>query len=162
MIGFVGVFPMGLALEFTFENRLWAVDEQYCVQPKCRCTESALSFLQYLDSSGRGIVSRRNVPVVRYNYRSKSALEMTPGPPGSPSTPKLLAALRTAHPSINDQLNLRHLILQSLYARQQVAEIKSVLKSLPGGSVSVPPEKTGRNDPGPCGSGKKFKKCCGR
>jgi uncharacterized protein YecA (UPF0149 family) len=24
-----------------------------------------------------------------------------------------------------------------------------------------PPEKVGRNDPCPCGSGKKFKKCCG-
>ena len=23
-------------------------------------------------------------------------------------------------------------------------------------------EKTGRNDPCPCGSGKKFKKCCGK
>ncbi|GIR35680.1 MAG: hypothetical protein CM15mP49_10650 [Actinomycetota bacterium] len=23
-------------------------------------------------------------------------------------------------------------------------------------------EKTGRNDPCPCGSGKKFKQCCGR
>jgi len=23
-------------------------------------------------------------------------------------------------------------------------------------------EKTGRNDPCPCGSGKKYKKCCGR
>ncbi|MGR9117332.1 MAG: SEC-C metal-binding domain-containing protein [Gammaproteobacteria bacterium] len=25
-----------------------------------------------------------------------------------------------------------------------------------------PPKKPGRNDPCPCGSGKKYKKCCGR
>ena len=30
-----------------------------------------------------------------------------------------------------------------------------------GGPVSRPP-KVGRNDPCPCGSGKKYKKCCGR
>ncbi len=27
--------------------------------------------------------------------------------------------------------------------------------------VTVPREKVGRNDPCPCGSGKKYKKCCG-
>jgi len=37
----------------------------------------------------------------------------------------------------------------------------------PGGGVRTPPLKRGaapigRNDPCPCGSGKKFKKCCGR
>ena len=26
----------------------------------------------------------------------------------------------------------------------------------------VKPKKIGRNDPCPCGSGKKYKKCCGR
>ena len=29
-----------------------------------------------------------------------------------------------------------------------------------GGMRSHPPEKTGRNDPCPCGSGKKYKQCC--
>ncbi|HZN61838.1 MAG TPA: SEC-C metal-binding domain-containing protein [Planctomycetota bacterium] len=37
----------------------------------------------------------------------------------------------------------------------------------PGGGVRIPPVRRGtapigRNDPCPCGSGKKFKKCCGR
>ena len=36
----------------------------------------------------------------------------------------------------------------------------------PGGEVKaqpvVKPEKIGRNEPCPCGSGKKYKKCCGR
>jgi uncharacterized protein YecA (UPF0149 family) len=27
--------------------------------------------------------------------------------------------------------------------------------------VTVPRKKVGRNDPCPCGSGKKYKKCCG-
>jgi len=28
--------------------------------------------------------------------------------------------------------------------------------------VTAAPKKIGRNDPCPCGSGKKYKKCCGR
>jgi len=32
------------------------------------------------------------------------------------------------------------------------------LVSIPGGKS----KKTGRNDPCPCGSGKKYKKCCGK
>ncbi|NCO38623.1 MAG: anaerobic sulfatase maturase [Armatimonadetes bacterium CG_4_10_14_3_um_filter_66_18] len=31
----------------------------------------------------------------------------------------------------------------------------------PAPDAAVPPAKTGRNDPCPCGSGKKYKKCCG-
>ncbi|MFA4831092.1 MAG: SEC-C metal-binding domain-containing protein [Patescibacteria group bacterium] len=39
--------------------------------------------------------------------------------------------------------------------------------SEPGAHISQKPKdesgkKVGRNDPCPCGSGKKFKKCCGR
>jgi uncharacterized protein YecA (UPF0149 family) len=33
---------------------------------------------------------------------------------------------------------------------------------LTAGPTSQPSSKIGRNDPCPCGSGKKFKKCCGK
>ena len=29
------------------------------------------------------------------------------------------------------------------------------------GRAAAPAERTGRNDPCPCGSGRKFKQCCG-
>lgn len=32
----------------------------------------------------------------------------------------------------------------------------------PGGTIKRKTKKVGRNDPCPCGSGKKFKKCCGK
>ena len=34
--------------------------------------------------------------------------------------------------------------------------------SMPSGTFARSGAKTGRNDPCPCGSGKKFKQCCGR
>lgn len=44
--------------------------------------------------------------------------------------------------------------------RERQDELKKEEKRVKGPLVL--PEKVGRNDPCPCGSGKKFKKCCGR
>lgn len=38
----------------------------------------------------------------------------------------------------------------------------SLLKEIAQAQAEVKPKKVGRNDPCPCGSGKKYKKCCGR
>lgn len=38
----------------------------------------------------------------------------------------------------------------------------SLLKELAQAQAAAKPKKVGRNDPCPCGSGKKYKKCCGR
>ncbi len=52
--------------------------------------------------------------------------------------------------------------------RSQVAKVTSERGAGVGGDSSTPKaplrkkEKVGRNDPCPCGSGKKYKKCCGR
>ena len=36
------------------------------------------------------------------------------------------------------------------------------VRKAPATPITRPPNKVGRNDPCPCGSGKKYKKCCGR
>ena len=38
----------------------------------------------------------------------------------------------------------------------------SILKEIAAAQAEAKPKKVGRNDPCPCGSGKKYKKCCGR
>ena len=38
----------------------------------------------------------------------------------------------------------------------------SLLKEIASAEAGAKPKKVGRNDPCPCGSGKKYKKCCGR
>jgi preprotein translocase subunit SecA len=44
-----------------------------------------------------------------------------------------------------------------------LSELSNVAAMLRGSSAPTPVtrQKTGRNEPCPCGSGKKFKKCCG-
>lgn len=41
-------------------------------------------------------------------------------------------------------------------------ELKKFYKEQKGSTTIRKPKKIGRNDPCPCGSGKKYKKCCGR
>ena len=41
-------------------------------------------------------------------------------------------------------------------------ELKKFYKEQKESTTIRKPKKIGRNDPCPCGSGKKYKKCCGR
>ncbi|MGQ9625221.1 MAG: PBPRA1643 family SWIM/SEC-C metal-binding motif protein [Candidatus Bathycorpusculaceae bacterium] len=43
---------------------------------------------------------------------------------------------------------------------EDISDLKKLLN--PPRRVVIPKTKIGRNDPCPCGSGKKYKKCCGR
>jgi hypothetical protein len=158
MIGFIDVFPCGLAFNFNCQEETWAVDDQYCVQPKCSCSETILSFLKLVDRSGVTARKIRNAPSLRYNYRThKTKTEpLSEWPATGASLTNLMAALKAANPKLDEHLQLRHLILQTLYARQQMERTKSRLRSL---SATLR-QKIGRNDPCPCGSGRKYKHCC--
>jgi hypothetical protein len=111
------------------------------------------------DAAGRTITSLRDVPGLRYDYRGQTNEPLAPGPVGTPATRQLLAALKTAYPRLETRLELHHRIMQSLYARHYLAQAEHRVQRL---ETQLPRlEKIGRNDPCPCGSGKKFKKCCG-
>ncbi len=156
MIGFVDVFPCGLALYFGLGNEAWAVDEQYCVQPDCKCRETVLSFLKLVDASGRKTKVIRDAPAIRYNYRTHEAKPVVRGPATHPPPDALLTALVREQANVDAQLELRHLIMQALYARHYLERSKSRLQPL----SAAPPRKIGRNEPCPCGSGRKYKHCC--
>lgn len=155
MVGFVDVFPCGLALNFSWNKEEWAVDEQYCVQFRCTCKETVLSFLKLRDASGNKTTSLRDVPSIRYNYTSEVSKTVAHGPSESPSLNGLLNALKLEHPNLNLQLRLRHQIMQGLYLRQNTERLKARLAAM----ESHPP-RAGRNEPCPCGSGRKYKHCC--
>jgi hypothetical protein len=64
------------------------------------------------------------------------------------------------NPSLHQQLELRHCILQSLYARHYLERTQSEARRLAAALPTASLNKVGRNEPCPCGSGKKFKHCC--
>jgi len=160
MIGFTEVFPCGLALYFIWNNETWAVEEQYCVQPGCTCKETVLSFLKLMDSAGQKATSIKNPAALRYNYCTQDSKPVARGPAGSPSLDALLGALKATHADLDTQLELRHLIMQNLYTRHYLARAQTRLQSLSANPLSAGSHKIGRNDPCPCGSGRKYKHCC--
>lgn len=91
MVPFVEVFPLGLSLNFTFENAAWAAGEQYCVQPECTCRDLVLCFLQLKDPAGTVATTVQNVPACRYNYRSRALNVLAPGDDGTPPLRQLLS-----------------------------------------------------------------------
>jgi uncharacterized protein len=48
------------------------------------------------------------------------------------------------------------------WRRQGPNQVSMPFAGTPSSRANRPPPKVGRNDPCPCGSGKKFKKCCGQ
>lgn len=160
MVGFVDVFPCGLALNFTWNKEAWAVDEQYCVQLGCECKETVLSFLKLMDAAGHKTTEIKDPPALRYNYHTQASKPVAIGAAGSPALDSLLAALKREQTSLDTQLELRHLIMQSLYARHGLARTRARLQSELTNLPSAVAHKIGRNDPCPCGSGRKYKQCC--
>jgi len=60
-----------------------------------------------------------------------------------------------------DELSKWHCYSDEFLARQKLRKVDNALRVAPWTeALAKAPEKLGRNDPCPCGSGKKFKRCC--
>jgi len=162
MVGYYEIFPYAKPIEFTFGADAWIFDDQYCVKPKCSCREAVLTFLRTKEKGGPpDRLGPGDSPIepslsVRYDYDT-GRIDVIPGTDtDGVSGEALLDALKNVEPvrqsgsDLNSLLAKRHAILRKLYKR-----------ALSLKTVRVPTSKPGRNDPCPCGSGKKHKKCCG-
>ncbi len=160
MVSFTEVFSFGLAVRFRLMGEVWAVDEQYCVRRGCDCAQVALNFLR-LTESGRVRTGRiTDPPALLYDHGSGRIEPQEPGEPGSPDHKTLFNALKTEYPRFKNEVRLRHRLLQSLYLRKALAGNTAGLAT-DEAAPAISKPKTGRNDPCPCGSGKKYKRCCG-
>lgn len=79
------------------------------------------------------------------------------------------AQLGSEHPSVADSLSnlasllqVRGRIREARALSQRVKQIRKAHKTSVKSTLQQATPKTGRNDPCPCGSGKKYKKCCGK
>jgi hypothetical protein len=158
MIAFTAVFPCGMFLDFEWNQEFWAVTEQYCVNPECGCNEARLTFFKLKGAAGRQTLAIKNPPSLLYNYHTAAVRPDAGGTAEHPSPDELLGTLKYKHPTLNSQLEARHLVMKKLYLRQHLAPSRTQIRSLsdpPGGT-----QKISRNAPCPCGSGRKYKHCC--
>jgi len=149
MYAYNDVLPYGDRLLMTIDGKKCIIFDQFCLRPKCACTDTILTIFS-ADISGK---TQQELCIAAVTYAKKSwrAYDNQTFP----------VSVKTARSAIEDQipdfykkLRDRHLKLKSIYAHCKKKNYS------PEQPLQVP--KAGRNDPCPCGSGKKYKKCCGR
>jgi hypothetical protein len=145
--GYNEVLPYADRLYVTLEDKKYIVDDQYCLQPNCSCTDATLCVLTSDETAKRLEV----ICWVDVNYKKK-VWELVEDGPLKISLDTLRSAIEKEIPHFYDTLHKRHVRLKSIYA---CCKKKHYAAKQP---LVLP--KVGRNDPCPCGSGKKFKKCC--
>ncbi len=144
MVAYQSVVKHAPLLEIFVGKRLFLIDDNYCLSPGCACSNMVLTVF-YWEGPKKPFSSS-----VRFDYKTaKSSIQeshdLIP-------TEQIIEKLRNKnHRSFFEK---RHHFLKRQFAlflrKRNLLENKNTTSQT----------KVGRNDPCPCGSGKKFKKCC--
>jgi len=139
---------------FEHNNTQYLVLDYYCPNPKCDCMEALLSFL---------IVKNHEAfdpPVLECWVKFKSG-KRTAKMKGSGITSQYADELYEKFNELSDGKGVESLMER--YFRIKKWGEEHLLIRLRDYNLQVPvkSQKIGRNSPCPCGSGKKYKKCCG-
>jgi len=147
MYAYNDVLPYGDNLTVTINGMQCIIFDQYCLLPHCSCTDTILNIFS-VDKIGKQGEELCAVSV-KYKNRKWEKIEAS----SSHVNLKIVrSAVEAQHPNIYRELKKRHLKLKAIYAHCKKRHYA------PKQDLQLP--KVGRNDPCPCGSGKKFKKCC--
>lgn len=152
MVGYKEILPFGSDIRFHLDDLQIVVDDQYCISSGCSCTNVRLAFIPMGED---GIMTKQVVEGVVVNHKTRQWVFNDSGRKMSDAEKTFKTALEEQQHDIYGLLKKRHQILKRLYHN-----FKRTSLELEGARKSSP--EIGRNAPCPCGSGKKFKKCCGK
>ncbi len=147
MYAYNGVLPYGDQILVKVREKNYLIVDQFCLLPKCKCTDANLDLVPV----GEDAMTADPWCSFRLKYAKKQWTGMEEFPPPIPLE-EIQFAIEQQHPDFYKQLKIRHEKLKKIYL------INRKKKYLPPPPVKA--LKAGRNDPCPCGSGKKYKKCC--
>jgi hypothetical protein len=130
---------------FRFGERVFEAVDLYCVAPRCSCGEVVVDFAPIIPhgapAPGAVRVAKTGTATLEPEHeRHRERLE------------QLWAAFCLRHPRYVERLARRSTVMQGLARR---------IVGAPRAGIERRTARVGRNDPCPCGSGKKYKKCCG-
>jgi hypothetical protein len=141
------ILPFGDTFRVNVGDIEYLVLDQYCVRPGCRCTQTHLNLVPIKDD-GRAVDSTRAV-IVDYDAASWDPIASEPLPCDVAEFRHIMERLS---PDFYKSLRARHKKMRAIYAHCRQRGIHALRRRRA--------EAVGRNDPCPCGSGKKYKKCC--
>ena len=147
MSAYNDILPYGDQLLVTIKGEQCIIFDQYCLLPKCPCTDTNLDIISFDKHGNMG----KELYFVELNYRKKR-WKLVDKSSFSISQATIKAAVEEQIPDIYKQMHKRHIKLKAIYAHCKNRHFSS--------KQELQLTKVGRNDPCPCGSGKKYKKCC--
>jgi hypothetical protein len=155
MVGYSEIVPYEPNYQFILKDRNWVADLQFCVNPECNCSDAHITFIPVPDALELHRRINAHLPCIFHDYKTSkyridSLLEVN-----QPTMDELIVELKRAYPDINASLKKQHNFMRRLYKKAKRQKLQQPADV--AGTVKV-----GRNDPCPCGSGKKYKNCCGR
>lgn len=141
------VLPFSEQYSFDIENEKYIIFDQYCVLEHCKCTDVCLSIHKSIEEEELSDA----VCSVSLSYDKKN-WKFIDGHSAPSSIGEIRSKIEANYPDIYVKFRKRHMDLKKIYASNKKKHF-------------IPPKpiqsaKVGRNDPCPCGSGKKYKKCC--
>lgn len=148
-LGWAELFPSD-GYFATGVNGSLLVADQYCWDPMCECDVAILTLVERVGTGDKEYVT---LAVYRYNLKSKKA-KVAPSSPPVKRSAKSVIREWLGDPNVHRVLRLRYDYIKAEFGEKMLAERFIAIP------VSKKAKKVGRNDPCPCGSGKKFKKCC--
>jgi len=129
----------------------YLIDDQYCMQPKCLCNGVILSFISIntnKELQKPKFVIRLNINNYKYEVEEINC-----------QRDEMESVIKYVFQNKPEMLKL----LKKRYGEMKTAGREAVNKYKQDGQLQMEPVlKVSRNDPCPCGSGKKYKKCCGK
>jgi hypothetical protein len=153
--------------QFDHAGTEYVMDDRYCANPDCHCEDVHLTFIRL--APGSAADEKR---VVNQLFQVVLSLEGRVQSVDCPSAmrPQATAVVKAwrKSPEFEYQLQsfqwrygkIKEIAARSLPARARLRP--SIDRLSPAAEEDDAPPRVGRNEPCPCGSGKKYKKCCGK
>jgi len=146
LVSWVDVFPDDFNFLFSLNEKNYYGIDNYCVTPGCACNDVVIIFFSLDENSELGAVFTDTIKLKIKDVRPKQT--------GSKQDLlKCWDQINSVYPDLQDRLQKRHKEMKRVGG--EIAKLSGNFK----GPV-VAQKKVKRNAPCPCGSGKKYKKCC--
>jgi len=146
----------GASFSFHYKGRNCLVEDIYCVDPNCNCEALRLMFLEY-DEKSRVL---SDLFECRLYFKNGLEIEDHPGCT-SKEAMKIFEEWQKSDPYVIGELKRRYSKMKEV-GKDLIIKDDVPKKTIKQSLNSNVKGKIGRNMPCPCGSGKKYKMCCGK
>ena len=148
-----------VSFRFEYEGQDYLVEDMYCPNPECECNETWLIFFELIqESDSPATIVDRFMAKMSFDGKMKITERYQIGKRDAKT---IMQEWESRYPDVIDSLKDRYQQIKEI-GKQSLVEEKKTKKLDKNTKPGTGKRKIGRNDPCPCGSGKKYKKCCGR